>query len=227
MIKGLFVPLCGGRLVFGPPPRSRTDLEYLEEELKVEVIVNVSPDTTEVTAKGFKKTESYMVHLRGEEEEEEEEKDEEYIDNDEQVERAEQEAKKKRKKEEEIELHLKVRRLIFDKTAFEPVGRTKELKKKSMGEYYATHIRLVLKDIKDLSQVIYIHGKTGVMEEAYIAFGLWKLISPADFPRDILQWIKEMNYEWLFNDDVDAREMMNIILERVSNQEKKNNFFKK
>jgi len=232
-MEGLVIPLCGGRLLFGPPPKSRKNLEYLEEELHVKTIVNISPDTNEITYKGFKRTESYMVHLKKEEKKEEDEEEHEEKDDDSQNEQGKRyihhEARtdwRKKRKEEEKELHLEVKRLLFDQKAFEPVGRTKELKKQSMGEYYANHIRLVLKEIKNLDQVVYIHGTSGVMEEAYIAFGLWKLMSPKDFPIDVLQWIKEMNYEWLFNDDVEAKEMVNFVLERVANHEKKNNFFK-
>jgi hypothetical protein len=123
-------------------------------------------------------------------------------------------------------LHVGLIRLCLDATSFDPQGRNKELKKESRGHFYANHVKSVEKELVDVKGGIYIHHTTGATEEAYIAFGLWRSRYPND-KLDFLTWIRENDYEWIFDDDNDKKELLSFVLNEVDKQHRRISFFKK
>lgn len=113
-------------------------------------------------------------------------------------------------------------RQCLDVASFEPTGRNKDLKKESWGQFYANHAKMVDK----IEGNIYIHCTTGADEEAYIAFAVWRLRNPSA-KMDFLAWIREKDYEWVFNDDVDKKELLSFVLSQVQKEHRKTSFFKK
>lgn len=201
-MKGLVIELFPS-LLFGPPPKTRDDLKYLIGEMGVSLIINICPKTNERTKGGVEKAEYYMELLK---------------------------APKKRTRDEdpeedEEELSISMDRIPVDMTSFDPKGRNKGLKQESTAQYYVSYARSIYKKLQGKKRV-YLHGTSGAMEEAYIAFAIWKM-HDSKFPEDIIAWIKEKDYEWLFNDDTDKKHLLTVVLSETTKDLRRTYFFKR
>lgn len=213
-MKGLVIRLTP-TLLFGPPPKTRDDLKFLIKERGVTLILNTCALTNERTKSGVDRAEFYMQLLKPKE------RDNKRYHNDEVEE----------EEEDNEELFVSMKRVALNLFEFEAQGRTKDLQEQSLARYYVAHARLLQKEVEEANKklrnplqkhVVYIHNGSGIMEEAYLAFALWD-----DAPKDVLQWIKDNHYEWLFDDDNDKKHMLTLVLDEVKRGERKLNFFKK
>lgn len=204
-MKGLVIELFPS-LLFGPPPKTRDDLKYLIDEMGVSLIINICPKTNERTKKGVEKAEYYMELLKAPKKRTRDEDPEEEQD-------------------EEEELSISMDRIPVDMTSFDPKGRNKGLKQESTAQYYVSYARSIYKKLQGKNRV-YLHGTSGAMEEAYIAFAIWKMHA-SDFPEDIIAWIKEKDYEWLFNDDTDKKHLLTVVLSETTKDLRRTYFFKR
>lgn len=204
-MEGLVIKLSP-HLYFGPPPKTRDDLKHLINVLGISLIVNICPKTNERTKGGIEKAEFYMELLSG---------------------------KKKNRRDddddEEEDLFVFMKRISIDMTSFDPKGRNKGLKQESVAQQYVSYARVIQKETE--KKKAYIHGLTGVMDEAYVAFAIWKMRASTDstleFPVDLLMWIKDNDYEWLFNDDNDKKELLSVVLNQTTRDLRKTHFFKR
>jgi hypothetical protein len=203
-MEGLIIRLSWSRL-FGPPPKTKEHVKHLKERLGVSTILNICPITNERTKKGMERAVGYKEF---------------FIPEDDDTEKI---------LEEKAKLFMILNRVPFDLSEFVAHGRTKGLQQESLARYYVQHAKLLKeKYVLPKDCVVYIHGVTGIMEEAYITFALWYMCAEEkDLPVDLLQWIKEKNYEWLFDDDADKKQLLTLILNEVRRGQKKVNFFKK
>lgn len=199
-MKGLVISCAPTPLLFGPPPKTRDELKWLIQEKRVTLILNTCPALNQRTRTGVDKAEFYMEFL-----------------------------KPREKEEEEDELFVNMKRVPFNLFEFETKGRTKDAQEESLARFYVSHARLLLKEIQkeQKAHTVYVHNQSGIMEEAYLTLALWRLLASKDVPHDLLQWIKEHDYEWLFDDDNDKKHMLELIMQEVEHGEKKLNFFKK
>jgi hypothetical protein len=200
-MQGLVITLPSEKrevILFGPPPKTKDDLRFLIKEKGIQCIINVCPFTNERADDGTEKAQKYMGFCAPDE------------------------------KRPENTLDVRLLRLPFDSSSFEATGRTKELKKIDLAQFYISHVKLIEKTIQKEKVVgnIYIHSTTGITEEAYLAIALWKLRNHSS-KMDFLNWIRENNYEWLFDDDNDKKELLTFILNEVCRGHLKTNFFKK
>lgn len=67
---------------------------------------------------------------------------------------------------------------------------------------YIKHAKLLLKRLTDRKRTIYIFLNTGLLEEAYVTFALWYLITKEKeiLPVNPRMWIQENGYEMLFGE---------------------------
>ena len=108
--------------------------------------------------------------------------------------------------------HPRIDRFPFDIAEYVSKGRLKEEQQRHKAAYYVTHALKIAKLMKaHPERVLYVHDRTGFMNEAYIAFAVWVLACPDSktmLPADPLVWIKEKMYEALFDDDSDNKELL-------------------
>lgn len=207
-MEGLIIRLSLS-LLFGPPPKNKEHLTHLKEHLGVTLILNTCPFTNERTREGLERCAAYTEFFTP--------KDTDW----------------ENVAEEKEKLFITTIREPFDSSPDKVgklKGRTKAQQQESLAQYYVqTAKTLKEKYIAGESPpVIYIHSVNGNMDEAYIAFALWYMTGPQnDLPVDLLKWIKEQNYEWLFEDDADKKQLLALILNEVKRGQKKTNFFKK
>jgi hypothetical protein len=191
----------GSRILFGPPPKTKDDFKHLIQTRGVICIVNLCPFTNERSKGGIEKAERYMEWCN--------------VDLD----------------HPENTLDVTLVRVHLDVASFEPKGRNKELKKESWGQFYASHVRSVEKETQKIQGNIYIHHNTGILEEVYVAVGLWKLRRKNDLVQgkkfDFFEWTREHNYEWLIDEDVDKKELLGFVLAEIDKDHRKTSFFKK
>lgn len=196
-MEGLVIRLLG-TLFFGPPPKNKDHLKHLKERLGVKLIINICPTTNQRTG--------YTALFTP--------KDKDW----------------KELAEEKEMLFLNVVKLPFDLSDFVAQGRTKGLQQESLAQHYVQYAKMLKEKHvpKDNPPTLYIHGVNGNMEEAYISFALWYMLADQkDLPSDLLQWIKDEHYEWLFDDDADKKQLLTLILNEVQRGQKKTNFFKR
>lgn len=67
---------------------------------------------------------------------------------------------------------------------------------------YIKHAKLLMKRLNERKRTIYIFFKTGLLEEAYVAFAFWYLTTKDKdtLPVNPRTWIQENGYEMLFDE---------------------------
>jgi hypothetical protein len=155
------------KILFGPKPESKQDVEYLKRF--VGTIVNLLiPSATYTKISEFRSkrmmkravmtSQSYLG----------------YYDIDEDA--------------EEFPMHYIS--LPFDVDAIVATGRLKEDQMRKRADAYVQHARKIASAAKAGS--IYIHSKTGFLTEAFIAFAVWGLTaSKQEAPTDIRVWFSQ------------------------------------
>lgn len=156
------------KILFGPKPESKQDVEYLKRF--VGTIVNLlMPSATYTKVSEFrhkrmmkravKSSESYLGHYDPYEDAED-------------------------------EFPLRYVSLPFDVDAIVATGRLKEDQMRKRADAYVQHARKIVAAAKAGS--IYIHAKTGFLTEAFIAFAVWGLtVSKQEAPADIRVWFAQ------------------------------------
>lgn len=77
-------------------------------------------------------------------------------------------------------------------------------------EALLSYTRVVAEDLRqhDRHLHLFVHAESGLMDEAYVAIVLWRLLYPEEAPSDVSQWIQEHNKQALFDDDDDKRSVL-------------------
>lgn len=118
----------------------------------------------------------------------------------------------------------------LDMTKHDIRGRLKSDQQKSTALIYielARSIVTLLSAASFVDKVVYIHSKSGFMDEAFIGFAVWQLIATATvpFPVDPLAWIAANHYKMLLDDDYDNKEVLKIICAEIKTIKHASKFF--
>lgn len=91
-------------------------------------------------------------------------------------------------------------------------GRLKTDQQQSTAVVYVNLARAIVAFYKKTytGKVMYIHSKTGFLDEAFIGFAVWQLLYPETFPADPVKWIEMNHYKMLLDDDADNKELLRL-----------------
>ncbi len=106
-----------------------------------------------------------------------------------------------------------VRSFPLDIASYNIKGRLKKDQQQSAAVVYVNIARSIVDFYSDnfKDKVMYIHSKTGFMDEAYIGFAVWQLLYPHTFPADAIDWIGQNHYKMLLDDDADNKQLLRLI----------------
>lgn len=78
----------------------------------------------------------------------------------------------------------------------------------------------------DASHIIYVHHTSGFLEEGYVALCVWRLTGTTKETNDPCEWLKNNNYEQVF-DSPEKQELMQTLWKECYNLARMRGFFTK
>lgn len=113
----------------------------------------------------------------------------------------------------------------FDFQTYRPNGRDENAKRKDVAAFCVTEAEKIWSALHPFDvqrDTVYLYYRQGTLEEVYIGFALWRLVSDGvkaleqQLPKDPIKWMLDNDYERLLNEDADNKALLQEIWNRTA-----------